>query len=155
MPDRTAPYTVQKQQLASIPVAVIRKQARGTELSRVVPASCGKVWEALRAQGIKGGRNIAIYWDSRITVDAGVEVVGEFIDEGDVVRSATPAGSVLSVTHFGPYSGLGAAHDAVHEFSTEHGHRLTGVRWEIYGHWQDEWNADPSPIRTDVYYQLV
>jgi len=22
-------------------------------------------------------------------------------------------------------------------------------------HWQNEWNADPSQIRTDVYYQLA
>jgi hypothetical protein len=24
----------------------------------------------------------------------------------------------------------------------------------LYGHWQREWNADPSRVRTDVYYLL-
>jgi hypothetical protein len=31
-------------------------------------------------------------------------------------------------------------------------HRLTGPNGEIYGHWQREWDADPSRTRTDVYY---
>ena len=26
---------------------------------------------------------------------------------------------------------------------------------QIYGHWQSEWNANPSQIRTDVYYLLT
>jgi effector-binding domain-containing protein len=35
------------------------------------------------------------------------------------------------------------------------GYRLTGPSWEIYGHWQPEWNSDPSQIRTDVFYQVT
>jgi hypothetical protein len=27
-------------------------------------------------------------------------------------------------------------------------------RLVLHGHWQDEWNADPSRIHTDVYYLL-
>ena len=57
---------VQLQRLGSLPVAVVRRQARQTELSRLVPECCGLVWNALRAQGVKGGRNIAIYWDAAI-----------------------------------------------------------------------------------------
>src|SRR5262245_47886690 len=108
---------VQLQQLSSIPVAVIRRQARGSELSQVVPASCGAVWNTLRAQGLRGGRNIAIYLDDRISVEAGVEMPGGFTEHGDVVRSATPSGMALSITHFGPYSDLAAAHDAIHEYA--------------------------------------
>jgi hypothetical protein len=33
--------------------------------------------------------------------------------------------------------------------------QLAGPNWEIYGHWQNEWNKDPSQIRTDVYYLLT
>jgi hypothetical protein len=25
---------------------------------------------------------------------------------------------------------------------------------EVYGHWLDEWNTNPSRIRTDLYYLL-
>jgi effector-binding domain-containing protein len=146
---------VQLQRLDSLPVAVVRRQARQTELSRLVPECCGLVWNALRAQGVKGGRNIAIYWDAAIRLEAGVETAAPFDEQGGVVRSATPAGSVALVSHFGPYGGLGAAHDAVRDWCRQHQHRLAGPSWEIYGHWQDEWNADPSRIRTDVCYLVA
>jgi len=61
---------------------------------------------------------------------------------------------VAWAAHFGPYSGLGAAHDAVRRWCKANDHRLAGSNWEIYGHWQREWNADPSRVRTDVYYLL-
>jgi len=62
---------------------------------------------------------------------------------------------VASTTHLGPYAGLGAAHDAIHQWCRANNHRLAGPSWEIYGHWDPEWDADPSRIRTDVYYLLT
>jgi effector-binding domain-containing protein len=87
-------------------------------------------------------------------VEVGVELLGPFNEQGDVVHSATPAGWVASVTHFGPYSGLGAAHAAVREWCNTHQHRRIGPNWEVYGHWEAHWNTDPSKIRTDVFYQV-
>ncbi len=148
-------YEVQLQQLGSIPLAVVRRQARPDELSRLVPECCGIVWNALRAQQVRGGRHVALYWDGVIRVEVGAEVNAPFAEQGDVVRSATPAGTVASVTHLGLYGGLAAAHDAVHAWCKAHNHRLAGPRWEIYGHWQSEWDSDPSQIRTDVFYLLA
>jgi effector-binding domain-containing protein len=82
-------------------------------------------------------------------------VAGDFNEEGEIVRSSTPAGTVVSAIHFGPYQGLGAAHEAIRAWCIAHEHGLAGPNWEIYGHWQSEWNADPSRIRTDVYYQVA
>jgi effector-binding domain-containing protein len=147
-------YAVQLQRLESIPLAVIRRQARGPELARIVPECCGLVWNVLRTQQVKAGRHVALYWDGSIRLEVGVELHGPFTDEGDVVRSATPAGVVASTVHLGPYGGLGAAHDAVRQWCHANGHRLAGPSWEIYGHWLPEWNADPSRIRTDVCYLL-
>jgi effector-binding domain-containing protein len=149
------PSIVQLQQLKSIPLAVIRRQARPSELSRLVPECCGLVWNEVRAQQAKAGRNIAVYWDGSIRLEVGVELLGPFAEHGEVLLSATPAGAAASATHFGPYSGLGAAHDAIRQWCTAHNHNLAGPNWEIYGHWQTEWNTDPSLIRTDVYYQLA
>jgi len=146
---------VQLLTLAAIPVAVVRRQARPAELSRIVPECCGTVWNVLRAQKVPAGRNVAIYWDGSILVEAGVELQGPFTGQGEVVRSATPSGSVATVAHFGPYSGLGAAHAAIREWSQRSRNRLAGPNWEIYGHWQDVWNTDPSQIRTDVFYQVA
>jgi effector-binding domain-containing protein len=148
-------YTVQLRQLESIPLAVVRRQAKQAELSRLVPECCGLVWNALRAQQVRGGRHVAVYWDDSIRLEVGVELPGPFAENGDVVRSATPAGTVASVTHLGPYGGLGAAHQAIHDWCRANSHRPAGPSWEIYGHWKDEWNADPSRIRTDVFYLVA
>jgi effector-binding domain-containing protein len=145
-------------QLESIPLAVIRRQARASELSRLVPECCGVVWNAIRAQQAKAGRHVAVYWDSAggaIRVEVGVELLGPFAADGEVVLSATPAGAAASATYFGPYRGLGAAHDAIRHWCKAKDRKAAGPNWEIYGHWQPEWNSDPSQIRTDVYYQLA
>jgi effector-binding domain-containing protein len=148
-------YAVQLQRLDSVPLAVIRRQASAPELARVVPECCGLVWDAVRAQQAHAGRHVAIYWDASIRLEVGVELHGPFAEHGEVVRSATPEGAVAMATHLGPYGGLGAAHNAVRQWCTDNNHRLAGPSWEIYGHWQREWNDDPSGIRTDVYYLLT
>lgn len=149
------PYTVHLQELASIPVAVIRRQVRAAELSKVVPECCGLVWNELRTQHVSAGRHVAIYWNGDIRLEVGVELGAPFTETAAVVRSATPGGRVAFVSHTGPYHRLGAAHDAIQHWCAANGHRLAGPSWEIYGHWQPEWNDDPELIRTDVFYQIA
>lgn len=150
-----SPYVVQVRQLERIPLAVIRRQATAADLSRFVPECCGLVWNAVRTQQVRAGRHVAVYWDGSIRLEVGVELFGPFTEQGEVVRSATPGGTVASVTHLGPYGGLGSAHKAIRDWCKAGDCRLAGPNWEIYGHWQREWNDDPSQIRTDVFYQLA
>jgi hypothetical protein len=49
---------------------------------------------------------------------------------------------------------LGEAHRAIRDWCASEGHAAAGPNWEVYGHWIDQWNRDPSKIRTDVYYLL-
>jgi effector-binding domain-containing protein len=148
-------YVVRLDQLAPIPLAVVRRQAAQAQLSKVVPDCCGIVWNVLRTQKISGaGRHVALYWDDVINVEVGVELDTPFAGHGDVVSSATPAGAVATTTHFGPYGKLGDAHKAVVDWCTANGHVRAGPLWEIYGHWVDAWNNDPSLIRTDVFHLL-
>ncbi len=148
-------HEVRCTRVESSPLAVIRRQARQNELPRLVPEGCGIVWNALKAHGIKGaGRHVAIYWDNRITLEVGVEIGSSFSGAGEVVRSDTPAGTVATVQHVGPYQLLHEAHDAIRQWCTENGRALAGPSWEIYDHWQKEWDQDPSRIRTEVVYLL-
>ncbi len=149
------PPTVQLQELSSVPVAVIRRQANASQLSRLIPECCGLVWSEVRAQQAQAGRHVAIYWDGSIRLEVGVELHGPFTERSGIVLSATPAGAVASATHLGPYGGLGAAHEAVHQWCKANNYRLAGPSWEIYGHWESEWNVDPSQIRTDVFYLVA
>jgi effector-binding domain-containing protein len=148
-------YTVRIQDVPSVPVAVIRRQAAPAELAKLVPECCGLVWSAARAQRAKAGRHVAIYWNADIRLEVGVELEGPFVERDPVVLSATPGGVAAMATHFGPYSALGTAHDAVRTWCRTHGYRLAGPNWEIYGHWQQEWNTNPALIRTDVFYQIA
>jgi effector-binding domain-containing protein len=149
------PYVVEAKRREGIPLAVIRRQARASELARLVPECCGLVWNAVRAQHARGGRHVAIYWDRSIRLEVGVELLGPFSEFGEVVHSATPAGAVASTRHLGPYRGLGAAHDAIQRWCEANHHPLAGPCWEIYGHWQDDWNTNPAQICTEVFYLLV
>ena len=146
------------QHIASIPVAVVRRRASAAQLSTLVPECCGLVWRAVQAQkdtGAKGGRHVAIYWNGDIRLEVGVELQGPFDETGEVFRSATPGGPAAFVRHLGPYHTLGAAHESVRTWCEANGHRLAGPSWEIYGHWQPEWDANPRLIRTDVFYQVA
>ncbi len=149
------PYDVRLEKRESIPLAVIRRQAQQSELPRVVPDLCGRVWKVIQAQHAKGGRHVAVYWDATMRIEVGVELGGPFEERDEVVRSATPPGTVAWTMHFGPYGGLGAANAAIKEWCKANGHKLAGPSWEIYGHWLPEWNSDPSRIRTDVFWLIA
>lgn len=148
-------YEIRMDRMQSRPLAVVRRLAAPQALSQVVPEAIGVVWNVIRSQKLTGaGCNLAVYLDDRISVEAGVELESEFTGLGNVVPSLTPAGWVVTSSHFGPYGQLGLAHDAIHRWCRENNRVLAGPRWEVYGHWKDEWNCDPSAVLTDVYYLL-
>jgi effector-binding domain-containing protein len=145
----------------SRPLAVVRRRATLPELSQVVPAACGVVWDAVRAHQIPGaGRHVAVYLDCEFNLEIGVELESPLatsipLKDDDLLRpSSTPAGRVAATTHFGPYHQLSQIHDAIQRWCSAYGHALAGPCWEIYGHWKNDWNTDPSKIETDVFYLL-
>jgi effector-binding domain-containing protein len=148
------PYEVELLRCESIQTAVVRGRVPVRELSRFVPEACGRVWTFARAAGLpRPGRHTALYLGDD-SVEVGAEVSAPFTGTEEFHCSQLPAGPTAHAVHFGPYGGLREAHTAVREWCAEHGHRPTGVVWEIYGHWQDSWNSDPSQIRTDVFHLL-
>ena len=148
-------HDVRIEQVDSRPLAVVLRRASAQELSRVVPEASGLVWNVLRAQKVPGaGRHVAVYIDCEINLEVGVELGSPFLKNGEVIASATPCGLVATTTHYGPYGQLHLAHDAIRSWCKNNGHTPAGPNWEIYGHWKDEWNSDPSKICTDVFYLL-
>jgi effector-binding domain-containing protein len=117
----------------------------------VIPAGCGEVWQFIRASSIQHtGRNMALYWDGEINLECGVIVLHPFTSDGPVICSATPGGLVATTAHFGPYSRLGEANQAISDWCAAEGYQFAGPSWEIYDHWTD----DESKLRTDVFYLL-
>ena len=148
------PVDVKASHVDAIPLAVIRRRVRQSELSKVVPEGCGIVWNFVKARQLKAGRNVAVYLNGDIDLEVGVEVAQNFEAEGEVVRSATPSGLAAFATHFGPYGGMGTTHQAILSWCNANGYELAGPSWEIYGHWLPEWNNNPSQIRTDIFYMV-
>ena len=151
-------YTVRVERLLAQPIAVVRRRVAQQELPRIVPEACGLVWKTIKAaQVADAGRHVAVYRDGGgglLDVEVGVEVGTPFAGRDEVVASVTPAGEVATVTHLGPYQKLGEANRAIKDWCAANGRTIAGPSWEIYGHWIEEWNADPSKIRTDVFYLL-
>jgi effector-binding domain-containing protein len=149
-------HDIRLEHRSATPLAVVRRRASSQELSKVVPDACGTVWRVIRSQQVAGaGRHVAIYWDGEINLEVGAEVAVPFPGCGEVVGSATPAGLVATTTHYGPYGQLGEAHEAIRRWCRQNGYTLAGPNWEVYGHWKDQWNSDPTKITTDVFYLLV
>ena len=101
------------------------------------------------------GQNVFVYRDvpgqpGEADVAFGVGVTAPFTATANVVPTALPVGEVATTTHWGSYAGLGDAHRAITDWCRANGRRLTGTRWEVYGHW----SADESQVRTDVFYLL-
>ena len=134
---------------------MIRSRIPAKDLAQFVPAACGEVWSFIRSAGLpRPGRHLTLCLDAQGLVEVGAEVSEPFDGNERVHCSRLPAGRVAATVHFGPYGGLSQAHAAIREWCAAHGHRCSGVFWEIYGHWEESWNADASKIRTDLFYLL-
>ncbi len=134
--------------------AVVRDRVPAENLSTFVPAACGEVWTFICSAGLPcPGRHTSLYLADGL-VEVGAEVSGPFVGNDRIICSQVPGGRVATTTHFGPYQRLGEAHAEIRRWCVEQGHRRSGVCWEIYGHWEDSWNADPTKIRTDVFHLL-
>jgi effector-binding domain-containing protein len=148
------PYEIKLTKAEAVHTAVIRGRLQSTELSKFVPWACGEVWSFVCSAGLpRPGRHTALCLDGEF-IEVGAEVSERFVGNDRIDCSDLPAGRVATTTHFGPYARLGDAHTAIRQWCAEQGHQLTGVCWEIYGHWDESWNADPSKIRTDVFHLL-
>jgi effector-binding domain-containing protein len=116
------------------------------------------VWEFLRLHpGLRNdGHNVFLYHhpasrESPMGVDFGVEVTRPFEASGEVRSIETPAGTVATALHIGPYAKLRATHDAIHAWAKANDQTFAGKSWEIYG----DWAEDATKLETQVEYLLM
>ncbi len=148
-------HAVSERAVSAQPTAVVRETTSWDAFPALWPRLLTEVWEAVRSDAeIAPGRNVLLYRDDVPNVEVGVEVGGLFGAVGRVVPSTLPAGRVATVTHRGRYEDLGSAHEAVIAWCETRGLRRAGVRWEVYGHWNEEWTDETAEPEVDVYYLL-
>ena len=147
-------YKVQLEQVSPRSLAAVRETTNKQRLSADIRRLLDLVWPVIRAQGVKFGHNVVVYYpviDGQFAIEAGVEVGPEFVSTDQVKLAATPAGEVATVAYFGEYSQMGEGYAALDQWCAEHGRRRAGVSWEVYG----DWNDDPAKLRTDIYTLLA
>jgi effector-binding domain-containing protein len=134
------------------PTAVVPRATTWDEFPSLWVELLDEVYRFVRAGGAtQDGQNVMVYLDDSPRVEVGVEVTGPFTSDGPVVSSTVPAGLAATTVHRGSYDGLGDTHLAIREWCAEHGHQLSGVRWEVYG----DWREDPDDLETQIYYLLA
>lgn len=144
-------YRVDLVQVSAVPTAVIPATIPLDQVSQQVLPLFDQVYEFLRSSAItRPGLNIILYRNQRADLEAGVQLDSPFEYSGKVHCSALPAGCAAHTVHYGEYSKLGGAHHAIRDWCQEQGLAISGVNWEVYGHWHDI----PPMLRTDVYYLL-
>ena len=147
-------YRVELKTVASRALAATRARLPLNQVSHRFAEFLTPVYDTARAAGIAlDGQNVFVYENCAAgagDVTFGVGVKGAFTGHPPLVAAQTPSGVAAHVTHWGDYSGLGAAHAAVTSWCRETGKTLAGPSWEVYGHWSD----DPSKLRTDIFYLL-
>ena len=149
-------YPVSVASVGARPIAVVRARMGSAEIPKRFVSYLDQVYAAAKSGTIAvDGLNVFVYRDAAdgsglLDIEFGVGAKAPFATTGNVVYSATPAGDVATTTHWGDYAALGGAYDALKSWCAEHGRRLAGPKWEVYGHWRD----DPAERRTDVFVLL-
>ena len=135
---------VEIRQVPAQPIAILRGRTSMAALPQRIRALFNEFYAGFQG---KGGLNIVFYPTFSATEEFDIECGVQVEDGGN---SATPAGTVATVVHFGPYDRLAQTHATLHQWARANGHRLAGPSWELYGHWSD----DPAKLRTDIFYLL-
>ena len=137
-------------------IAAVQARLPAPRIPAVFANYLDQVYAAARAGAVQlDGQNIFVYRNApdqadRVDVEFGVGIKSPFAPVGNVRPIQLPVGEVAATTHWGAYSGLGAAHGAVTAWCRTRGRDLAGPRWEVYGHWTEV----EAQRRTDVYYLL-
>jgi effector-binding domain-containing protein len=138
--------------VAAQTIAAVRERVTPADIASRFGPALDQVWQFVRGAGLRTGHNVFVYDDAHPgLIEFGVQVDTRFADEDVVVCTETPAGTVATTVHMGPYDQLGPAHAAVRAWCRHEGRAMTGIFWEVYSDWDD----DPARLRTDVFYLLA
>jgi effector-binding domain-containing protein len=143
--------------MTPIPFAALPARARIHELPKLIPNLLTPVWNFIRQNQIPNtGKNIVLYraipnTPNTFNLEAGVCTTAPFTPTAPILAAATPAGTVITTTHTGPYHLLPRTHSQIHQYAHQNHHPLAGISWELYGHW----TADESQLQTEISYLLA
>jgi effector-binding domain-containing protein len=148
-------YEIRVVQSQESPTAVVAATTTWEEFPALWPVLLDEVWAFLRSDEgsavAKDGHNVMLYKDDFPSVEVGVQVDATFEPVGRVIPSVLPAGETAVAVHRGSPTTILSAYQAIAAWSKEAARPLAGLRWEIYGDWQE----DESQFETEVRWLLA
>ena len=154
---RTMSLTPELVNLPTRYMAALREQVATPELSeafgRLFPAAAG---QAAQEGAAEMGHVVALYhaMDEKETdVSAGIEVGGGYAPSAPLTLVELAAGDYVKVDYYGPYTEIGAAHQAALDWCAENGREPSGAHLERYVT-DPQAEPDPSKWLTEVFVPL-
>ena len=144
-------YEVRLEEVQSRRLAAAHGSTTRAELGGTILKLLDSVWAVLRAQRVPTDHNVVVYYGGLGHIEVGVEVLGDFQAQGEVREALTPAGTAVTTTHWGEYTELLGAYQALERWCATNGRRPSGTSWEVYGDWAEQ----PQDRRTDIYLLLA
>jgi effector-binding domain-containing protein len=152
-------YTITVETVSPRILAAVRRRVRAAEIKAAFAPALDEVWAFLRSHpGLRtDGHNIFLYHHASghpatgMDVDFGVEVTRHFEAENGIACVETPNGWAAVTVHRGPYGGIPAAHEALHQWCRENDQRIGLWTLEIYG----DWTEDENKLETTIVYALT
>jgi effector-binding domain-containing protein len=147
------PYHVRTGYAGPRSLAAVRASTTHRQLAADIRRLLDMVWPVLREQDVRTGHNVVVYYPGEggmFTIAAGVEALTDFEDRGEVRHVSTPPGETAATEHYGEYSAMAPAYEALERWCQDSTRQPAGVNWEVYGDWAD----DPLERRTDIYFLL-
>ncbi len=150
-------YTIELVQLPPQRALVTRGEAPPHELGQVL----GHIFPTIAAYIADKGLTTAgpphllyLCMSDVFEFEAGIAVVENDRGKGDIVIGHLPGGAVAKTVHVGPYEELGAAHEALVAWATEHGYDVMGPAWDVYVNDPAE-VVDPARYETCVHLKVA
>lgn len=143
--------------LEAQPIVGIRTTAPMSELGNVMGPLFGEVHGYIQGTGGQAaGMPLAIYHSppgDTMDFECAIPVASPMAGAGRVQAGELPAGRAATVTHLGPYDGLGQTWSGLWRWMESEGLKGAGAPWEVY---MTDPGAEPdqSKWRTEIFFPV-
>ena len=144
-------------QLQAQPYLGIRTTTTIDQLGATMGPLFGEVWGYIQKSGqAPSGMPFSVYHSmdgKTVELECGLPVASPLPGTDRIKAGELPAGTMATVTHFGPYDNLGQTWMALIDWIKGQGLKEAGAPWEVY---TTDPGAEPdqSKWRTDIFFPV-
>ena len=145
-------------QLEAQPIVGIRTRTTMNKIGEVMGPVFGEVYGYIQQSGqAPAGMPFAIYHSmaegDTVELECGMPVASPMAGTARIQAGELPAGTMVTVTHMGPYDDLKHTWAALTKWMASQGLQAAGPPWEVY---VTDPGAEPdrSKWRTDIFFPV-